>query len=76
MAPSRSPQTPKRDLTEIKFDAEALLDRARDAIRKSNHLIERTHRLITESTQLVAREQQRFITNSAEMAQLGVSPAL
>jgi len=56
MAPSRSPQTPKRDLTEMKFDAEALLDRARDAIRKSNHLIERTHRLITESTQLVARE--------------------
>ena len=76
MAQSRSPHTPKRALTEIKFDAEALLDRARDAIRKSNHLIERTHRLITESTQLVAREQQRFSTNSAEMAQLGVSPAL
>jgi len=51
MAPSRSPHTPKRDFVPIQLTAEELLDRAKDAIRKSSEIIDRTHRLIIESTQ-------------------------
>jgi len=60
MAQSRSPHTPKRALTEIKFDAEALLDRARGAIRKSSEIMDRTHQLILESTQVRSTEEAEF----------------